>query len=258
LKKIRINVFSSPGLRKDPKDPKELGEDAVGFLYEGNHVILWLADGAPGTEIVIDGESSFGSRSLARYIGECFEETASALKNKNVEPKEVFAKSLEKVKSMLEDKFEDIFDYLREKKDKLPTCLDDNEKEFYQLDWSVSFVGGIIDAETTNGCIISAGDCLGIVSEDELMHITNKDGRIFVYWKSPENMESFEIEMIKKSIVHEVNNVNGIILMSDGVASLEDFDDLSFEDILKKSKTLSKKTDDDKTLLLFKMDRDEL
>jgi len=225
-------------------------------LYEGNYVILWLADGAPGTEIVIYGESSFGSRSLARYIGECFEETA--LKNKNVEPKEVFVKFLENVKSGLEDKFEDIFDYLREKKDKLPTCLDDNEKEFYKLDWSVSFVGGIIDTETMKGCIISAGDCLGIVSEDELMRITNKEGRIFVNWKSPENMESFEIEMIENSIVHEVNNVNGIILMSDGVASLEDFDDLCFEDILKKSKTISKKTDDDKTLLLFKMDRDEL
>ena len=67
MNNFRINVFSSPGLRKDT-EYRELGEDAVGFLYEGNQVILWLADGAPdGPEIVIDGESSFGSRLLARY-----------------------------------------------------------------------------------------------------------------------------------------------------------------------------------------------
>ena len=105
MNNFRINVFSSPGLRKDT-EYRELGEDAVGFLYEGNQVILWLADGAPGAEIVIDEGASFGSRLLARYIGECFEETA--FKNKNIEPKEVFAKSLENVKSKLNDKFEGI------------------------------------------------------------------------------------------------------------------------------------------------------
>lgn len=249
MNNFRVNVFSSPGLRKDT-EYRELGEDAVGFLYEDNQVILWLADGAPGAEIVIDDGSSFGSRSLARYIGECFEETA--FENKNIEPKEVFAKSLENVKSMLNDKFEGIFDYLREKKDKLPICQD-NEKEFYKLDWSVSFVGGIIDAETMKGCIISAGDCLSILLEDKTRLITNKDGRIFVSWKSPKEMESFEIEMVENSTVHNVNTINGIILMSDGVASPGDFSDLSFDDIWKKSKTISKKTDDDKTLLLFKM-----
>lgn len=247
MKNFKINIFSSPGLRKDTEYGK-LGEDAVGFLYESDQVILWLADGAPGTEIVIDDELSFGSRLLARYIGECFEETAF----KNIEPKEVFAKSLENVKYRLNDKFKAIFNYLRENKNKLP-IYQDNEKEFYKLDWSVSFVGGIIDAETMKGCIISAGDCLSILPGDKSMPITNKDGRIFVRWKSPKEMERFEIEIVENSIVHNVNNINGIVLMSDGVASPEDFNDLSFDDIWKKSKTISKKTDDDKTLLLFRM-----
>ena len=67
-------MTTAPGIRKNNKDDQELGEDAVGFTSKGKYVVLWVADGAPGQSMIFE-DLDFSPRVLAKYVGECFEET---------------------------------------------------------------------------------------------------------------------------------------------------------------------------------------
>ena len=69
---FKVKILTSPGIRKDVKEEQELGEDAAGFVSVNDYAILWIADGAPGTKIKLNG-IKFSSRTLAQCMGECFE-----------------------------------------------------------------------------------------------------------------------------------------------------------------------------------------
>lgn len=70
----KVFMATAPGIRKNSKDDQELGEDAIGFASKGKYVVLWVADGAPGQSMIFE-DLDFSPRVLAKYVGECFEET---------------------------------------------------------------------------------------------------------------------------------------------------------------------------------------
>lgn len=81
MKSFEVQMFASPGIRKDERDEQELGEDATGFVVKNNYVVLWVADGAPGTNIRTGANIkleglNFNSRVLAKYLGSSFETVA--------------------------------------------------------------------------------------------------------------------------------------------------------------------------------------
>ena len=168
---FKVQIHTSPGIRKDKQDDQELGEDATGFATSGDYAVLWVADGAPGTKLEFKG-LNFGSRILAKYMGECFETVAL----KNAMPKTPFddafvAKFTDELHKQLSVRLADVHTYLKQMKDSVD--LDDAleikivaGKKNYALSWSATFVGALVDLKNDVCYTVSIGDCVALSDGD--------------------------------------------------------------------------------------------
>jgi len=254
---FEVKILAAPGNRKEI-GRQELAEDVAGFAFHNKYAIFWIADGAPGAEI--RSEDYFGSRIIARYIGESFKEvTKNAIRRMRLEEEgyyeNIFKETLDILKQKIERKMrgEDILNYLKEKADKLPK---DHAENCYLLNWSVSFIAAIVNLESFKGVILTAGDCI-CVWRGEKYEIIKRHGRIFVEWRAPANeIHIFNIKTAEKHDFVKIDKIREIALMSDGVASKYDIERIIKRGNISIIEEISKKTDDDKTLIVFKIGGD--
>jgi Protein phosphatase 2C len=258
---FRMQMFASPGVRKDERNNQELGEDATGFVVENNYAAVWIADGAPGRSIKL-GSSNFKSRVLAKYIGSCFE----ALVFKDEKPRMLLDKGFyEEFKNELDKKLRAhlsiICEQLNQMKNSL--SLDIFSKRSiggeisYLFEWSTTFAGAVINIENKECSLMLIGDCMALV-DDKI--ITDQSNRLFVSWVVNEKLEFVTLDIIAKSpSFNTMHDTKSIILMSDGAIgcnelakNCRDKDIETFWDELKSMNTI---TDDDKTAIFFEFPR---
>jgi len=264
---FEVKILAAPGNRKEIRR-QELAEDVAGFAFHNKYAIFWIADGAPGAEIRSKKRKRlkrktkndyFGSRIIARYMGEGFKEvTKNAIRRMRLEEEyyeNIFKEALDTLKQKIERKMreEDILNYLKEKADKLPK---DHAENCYLLNWSVSFIAAIVNLESFKGVILTSGDCI-CVWRGEKYEIIERHGRIFVKWRAPANeIHRFNIKIAEKHDFVKIDKIKEIALMSDGVASKYDVERIIKRGNISIIEEISKKTDDDKTLIVFKIEGD--
>ncbi len=269
IKSFQLTILTVPGARKSIRrvDFPELGEDAAGTSVIKDHIIAWVADGAPGPLIQnltkkedtteqkkykhTPVELSFGARTLAKFLGEAFVSTIECHLNKKYSLMDLndffLSESMNSITRKLVAKRLLLFVPLLARMD-LPQDASGN----YMLEWSASFLGFAINLRTRRGILYSAGDCLSLSICDNKRTVYGGDskGRFFCRWKSsPMELknELFQIKIIKgKSNYIQLENVRQIALMTDGVASKKDLSNVTdVKDIDKHCRN----TDDDRTLL---------
>src|SRR5450759_785745 len=147
---FKLQMFASPGIRKDKRNDQELGEDATGFIYTHDYAVLWVADGAPGTNVEFEG-SNFNPRKLAKCMGECFETVALKNEIQRTSLDDVFfGKFKAELHNKLVELLKGVDECLRRNKDSrnldefLEIKMNGKEKT-YIIPWSTTFVGAIID-----------------------------------------------------------------------------------------------------------------
>lgn len=278
MRPFKLQMFASPGIRKDKQNDQELGEDATGFIYTHDYAVLWIADGADGTNIEFEG-SHFNSRILAQCMGDCFETVA--LKNeiaKTSLDEVFFCEFTDELHKKLSELLKGVDECLRQNKNSinldevLPIKMKDKEKT-YSFTWSTTFVGAIIDIENKICYTMSMGDCIALVNSTapknllsrinppstKLKIIIGETNRSFIEWSiKKENLDSSKIEITKSCPNFETTkNIESIILMCDGVITYKDienkFADKDVEIIWGELKPMNNKTDDDKTAIFFKL-----
>jgi hypothetical protein len=263
---FKVQMFSSPGIRKDKQDDQEFSEDATGFIIIDNYVILWVADGAPGTNIGFEG-LNFNSKVLAKCMGECFESVALKDKIPKTQLDEAFVKEfIYELHNKLSTLLKSVHECLKQRKDvvNLDEILEIKmigKEKTYSLTWSTTFVGVIIDIKNKICYTMSVGDCFVLVNENtasELNIITGESNRLFIEWSMKKSLDSFNIELVKHHPhIEKINNINSIILMSDGVINYNEIDrkfkHKNIENIWDELKLMNNKTDDDKTAVFFKI-----
>jgi hypothetical protein len=258
-------MFASPGIRKDKRNDQELGEDATGFIYTHDYATLWIADGAPGTNIEFEG-SNFNSRILAKCMGECFETVTLKDETPKMPLDEAFFREfIDKLEKKLYELLKDVDKCIRRNKDSLN--LDEileikmNSKEkTYIITWSTTFVGAIIDIKNKVCYTMSMGDCIALVNDESVLNkyklITGQANRLFVEWSIKANLSSSNIDISNSNPHFETTkSIDSIILMSDGVISYNDienkFANKNVGIIWDELKLMNNRTDDDKTALFF-------
>lgn len=277
MRSFKLQMFASPGIRKDKQNDQELGEDATGFVYTHEYAVLWIADGAPGTNLEFEG-SHFNSRTLAQCMGECFETVALKDEIPRTPLDEVFFREFtDELHKKLSELLKGVDECLRQNKDSisldelLPIKMNGKEKT-YSFTWSTTFVGVIIDIENKSCYTISMGDCIALVNSitpkkilshiippsTKLKIIIGETNRSFIEWSISENLDSSKIEITKSCPNFETTkNIESIILMCDGVITYKDienkFADKDVEVIWGELKPMNNKTDDDKTAIFFKI-----
>lgn len=250
---FEIKILTAPGKRKDI-DRQELAEDVAGFAYYNKYAIFWLVDGAPGPEIKHD--NYFGSRILARYIGESFENASKQIIYKSIYTidnkfgEEIFTEMKKILEKRLYEKIKNSLNYLEERAKELPINHSTNR---YVLEWSASFIAAIVRLVSPRGLVLTAGDCIGVFGKGGGYKPINKRGRIFVQWSAPiGQIAKFEIKIIEEHAI-EIENTDKVILMSDGVAPIADIEAALKNKDINTIEENAKKTDDDKTLIVFKI-----
>jgi hypothetical protein len=164
---FKVQMLTTPGVRKDQQDDQELGEDATGFLVKDDYVVLWVADGAPGTKVGFKGYN-FGSRVLAKYMGEAFETVAL----KSYTPGNPFDDAFldeftAELRKQLSTRLSNIHTQLSQLKDQvdlddaLEVKFDGNQKS-YGLTWTATFVGALVDMKNNVCYTMSIGDCIAL------------------------------------------------------------------------------------------------
>ncbi len=268
-----LTILTVPGTRKSSQETAfpELGEDAAGAKVIRNHVIAWVADGAPGPvlqEPIYDENGNFidqfnpvgpqfGSRTLARCLGEAFTEAVREQLVIHGRPlagfneKEISKRVMNSVRRLMARRLLQFVPFLA--KMDLPRDASGS----YMLEWSASFIGTVISLEDASALIYSTGDCLAFVITEKEKSILggNLVGRFFCRWKcTPEELreELYHMKIIKgKTTFAQVAHVHQLALMSDGVASKKDL--IHIQDVTEIDK-FCRSTDDDRTLLLVILD----
>lgn len=277
MRSFKLQMFASPGIRKDKQNDQELGEDATGFVYTDDYAVLWIADGAPGASIEFE-ESHFNSRILAQCMGECFEKVVLKDEILRRPLDDIFFREFtDELYKKLSELLNGVDECLRLNKDSinfdelLPIKMKGKEKT-YSFTWSTTFVGVIIDIKNRIGYTISMGDCIALVNSTtpkklidrlispstKLKIITEKTNRLFIEWYIKENLDLSKIEITKICPhIETTKNIESIILMCDGVITYNDiedkFADKDVETIWRELKPMNNKTDDDKTAVFFKI-----
>jgi len=256
-----MQMFASPGVRKDDRDNQELGEDATGFIAENDHAVLWIADAAPGMSVNL-GNLNFNSRVLAKYVGSCFEATAFKYKTQRPILDEVFCKEFKhELCSELYRYLEIVCDSLKQIEDSLPYELLVTKliggKKYYFFEWSTTFVGVIIDIKNKGCSTMLIGDCIALIDNKI---ITAQLNRLFVEWYVNEDFNSIDLKIVMNSpLFYSTKNMKSIILMSDGVTNYseieKDIKDKDIETMWNDLKSKNTRTDDDKTAIFFELPR---
>ena len=164
---FKVQMLTTPGVRKDQQDDQELGEDATGFLVKDDYVVLWVADGAPGTKVGFKGYN-FGSRVLAKYMGEAFETVALKSYTPGNPFDDAFLDEFEtELRKQLSTRLSNIHTQLSQLKDQvdlddaLEVKFDGNQKS-YGLTWTATFVGALVDMKNNVCYTMSIGDCIAL------------------------------------------------------------------------------------------------
>ncbi len=265
MKPFELTILSSPGLKKSTKAIifPELGEDAAGCKIIKNYLVAWVADGAPGP-LIRDNVSKnfnesnemaigplFGSRTLARSLGEAFFSITHSTIDRNDSPLELDEQA---ISELLRNKTRKLiarrllqFTPILSKMD-LPM----HASGAVLLEWSASFLGVILNLKTQDGLAYIAGDCLGMIltTSDRILIGGNRTGRFFCRWKStPEELreELFHVRLIKgKTNVMRFETVQEVVLMSDGVAAKKDLMNIKS---IREIDYHCRSTEDDRTLV---------
>jgi len=265
---FKSQMFASPGIRKDKRNNQELGEDATGFVYTHDHALMWIADGAPGTNIKFEW-SNFNSRILAKCMGECFETVALKNEIPRTPLDDVFFEEFKaELHRKLSELLKDVDECLKRNKDSrnfdeiLEIKINGKEKT-YIITWSTTFVGAIIDIKNRFCYTMSMGDCIALVNDDTGLNkfkiITGQANRVFIEWSIKANLVNpSTIELSKSYPNFEMpKKIHSIILMCDGIIDYNDienkFVNKDVETIWDELKMMNNKTDDDKTALFFKI-----
>ncbi len=266
-KPFELTMLSSPGLKKSTRAMifPELGEDAAGCKIVANHIIAWVADGAPGPiiqENALEGETltleelssmgpQFGSRTLARLLGEAFVATIENLlphqhSSRDFDEKAISKALMRETRQLIARRLLQFVPLLS--KMDLPTDASGR----LMLEWSASFLGVVLNLETLEGMAYSSGDCLGLIltETDRLIVGGNLMGRFFCRWKcTPDELkeELFHVKLIKgKTFLDHFKDTRQVALMSDGVAAKKELMNVtSVKDI----DVHCRSTEDDRTII---------
>jgi hypothetical protein len=264
MKPYGIQMFSSPGIRKDERNNQEMAEDATGFIVKNNYIVLWVADGAPGSNIRTQAELkglNFNSRVLAKYLGTCFESIAFKYGIPKAPLDEAFYEEFKvEVQKELFTHLEIIREYLKQKRnqinlDSLPTQTVDGE-ECYSFEWGAAFAAAIIDLENETCSTMSIGDCFAVINDKIVM---DKSNRLFVDWFITKGFEASKPVDFVTNTPHfdKVEDMKSVILMSDGNLNENEFvkkfankdADAAWDEL----KNINSTTDDDKTAIFFRI-----
>jgi len=278
---FKVQILTSPGIRKSENEFKEqeLGEDAVGFIANEKVIALWIADGAPGNMLYLDG-LKLDSRILAKIIGESFESVALNSNYSSSEDIEFeFKRQLE---SKLNNKLDEIVKKYKDMGRKVEEILEPRifrgDKSYF-MKWSASFLGVILLSEIKEARIFRLGDCSGflskILSEKRLPSLIDTvntttimtivgdtSERLFLNVETSKSWDELSISFVHKPPTFErISDCFSVILMSDGLMSEKDTKllpmDGTMDHLWEKITSINKKTDDDKTAIFFSFLKEE-
>jgi len=250
-----VELLTAPSIRHcgNPNGPQPLAEDVAGVIgLLPDHLIGYVADGAPGPEI----SNLLSSRIHARIMGhDVFLEWAvEALKEEKIPrpgdeehlKREIIQRMTQKLQEALGQGFRE---NLERRREDLPKF--DGRSG---LQWQVSFTGILLNVRTCKLHLFQIGDtaaCVGVKSGIEI----EKGEPLFTTLLLGEQSVDFKFTFSPAIRIFE--NVQGVVAMSDGVfgksSTLRGLRTMDFEELVKNLRKMPIPSRDDKALLIISL-----